>query len=136
MMEYKGYTAKVEMDEEAGHFHGQVTNVRDVITFQGSSVAELRQEFQNSVNDYLEFCASRGEEPEKPYSGRFLIRIDPSLHRAAASAAARAGLSLNAWVSRAIERETEGASAPVAPHPDATSVRRTISLVSTIHGSG
>jgi predicted HicB family RNase H-like nuclease len=105
MMEYKGYTARIEFDGEAGLFHGQVVNTRDVITFQGGSVDELREEFKNSVEDYLEFCAARGEEAEKPFSGRFLLRLDPALHRAAASAASRAGLSLNAWIAGVLERE-------------------------------
>ena len=64
-MNYKGYEARVELDDEAGVFHGEVINTRDVITFQGSSVEELKQAFEDSVDDYLEFCASRGEDPEK-----------------------------------------------------------------------
>jgi predicted HicB family RNase H-like nuclease len=76
-MTYKGYQAHVELDEQAGLFHGEVINTRDVITFQGSSVEELKQAFEDSVDDYLEFCKSRGEEPEKPFSGRFLVRVTP-----------------------------------------------------------
>jgi len=64
-MTYKGYQSKVELDEEAGVFHGEVINVRDMITFQGTSVEELKRAFEDSVDDYLEFCASRGEDPEK-----------------------------------------------------------------------
>ena len=60
-MTYKGYRSKVELDEEAGVFHGEVINVRDVITFQGTSVEELKRAFEDSVDDYLEFCVSRGE---------------------------------------------------------------------------
>ena len=67
-MEYKGYNATVEFDDEAGIFHGEVALVRDVITFQGTSVDELRQAFRDSVEDYLEWCAERGEEAEKPLS--------------------------------------------------------------------
>ena len=98
MMEYKGYTAKIELDDEAALFHGQVLHVRDVITFQGRSVDELRQAFADSVDDYIAFCAERGETPEKPFSGRFLVRIDPDLHRLAAIAASDAGQSLNGWI--------------------------------------
>ena len=65
-MEYKGYNATVEFDDEAGIFHGEVALVRDMITFQGTSVDELRQAFRDSVEDYLEWCAQRGEEAEKP----------------------------------------------------------------------
>lgn len=104
MMEYKGYTAKVEFDDEAGLFHGHVLHTRDVITFQGKSVDELRLAFKDSVDDYLDFCASRGEQPEKPFSGRFLVRIDPELHRRIAIAASIGGDSLNTWVSKCFQR--------------------------------
>lgn len=98
MMEYKGYLAKVEYDDEAGLFHGQVINIRDVITFQGQSVEELRSALVDSVEDYLDFCNQRNREPEKPFSGRFLVRVEPMLHREIAVAASRANQSINAWV--------------------------------------
>ena len=98
MMEYKGYIGKVEFDDEAGFFHGEVINTRDVITFQGQSVAELKKAFQESIDDYLAFCASRGEEPDKPFSGQFVTRIPPELHRQVNLAASLSGKSLNAWV--------------------------------------
>ncbi|HYN87276.1 MAG TPA: type II toxin-antitoxin system HicB family antitoxin [Ardenticatenaceae bacterium] len=66
MMQYKGYSGQVEFDDEAGIFHGEVVNIRDVITFQGKSVAELRQAFEESIEDYLAFCTERGEEPDQP----------------------------------------------------------------------
>lgn len=66
MLEYKGYTGTTEFDDEAGIFHGEVTLTRDVITFQGTSVDELRQAFRDSIDGYLEWCAERGEVAEKP----------------------------------------------------------------------
>jgi len=69
LMEYKGYFGKVEFDDEANIFHGEVINLRDVITFEGKTVEEIREAFHESIDDYLEFCAARGEDPEKPYSG-------------------------------------------------------------------
>ncbi|MCX7013093.1 MAG: type II toxin-antitoxin system HicB family antitoxin [Candidatus Sumerlaeota bacterium] len=98
MMEYKGYSAKVEFDDDAELFHGEVMNLRDVVTFEGKTVAELRKAFRESVEDYLEFCASRGEPPEKPYSGRFVVRLAPSLHKSITTRARAAHKSLNAWV--------------------------------------
>jgi predicted HicB family RNase H-like nuclease len=74
-MNCKGYEAVVSFDDEAGIFYGEVANVRDVITFQGESVAELQQAFADSVEDYLTFCAERGEKPEKPFSDSFLSHI-------------------------------------------------------------
>ena len=106
-MAYKGYEALVSYDEDAELFHVEVMNLRDVITFQGKSVAELKQALAESVEDYLAFCASRGEPPEKPYSGQFVVRIEPSVHRDVVSAARRAGLSLNKWVAGVLERAAD-----------------------------
>lgn len=97
-MRHKGYLGRVEFDDEAGLFHGEVVNTRDVITFQGKSVAELRAAFKASIDDYLAFCAQRGEAPDEPYSGRFVTRLAPELHRRLTLAAKMAGKSLNAWV--------------------------------------
>jgi predicted HicB family RNase H-like nuclease len=97
-MTYRGYQAKVELDEDAGVFHGEVINTRDVITFQGTSVKQLKRAFEDSVDDYLAFCASRGEDPEKPFSGKFLVRVPPEVHRRIMTEARRQGKSLNAYV--------------------------------------
>jgi predicted HicB family RNase H-like nuclease len=103
-MTYKGYQAAVEFDEDAEIFHGEVLNMRDVITFQGRSVSELKNAFAGSVEDYLAFCRERGEQPEKPFSGKFVVRAEPALHRAMFSAAQRAGMSLNKWVTSTLQR--------------------------------
>jgi predicted HicB family RNase H-like nuclease len=103
-MTYKSYEAIVEFDEDADIFHGEVINLRDVVTFQGRSVDELKHAFSESVDDYLAFCKARGEEPEKPFSGQFVVRAEPSLHKAMAGAAKRAGVSLNKWVTATLER--------------------------------
>ena len=79
-------------------FTGEVINTRDVITFQGKSVAELKRAFQESVEDYLEFRASRGEAPDKPFSGMFTVRMSPEMHRHVVLEARRRGKSLNACV--------------------------------------
>jgi predicted HicB family RNase H-like nuclease len=120
MMEYHGYHAHVAFDHDAGVFHGHVLHTRDVITFQGTSVEGLRAAFRESVDDYLAFCAQRGEAPEKPCSGKFLVRIDPDLHRRVAIAASLAGESVNAWVSRCLEQAVLPASAGHTPAASAT----------------
>ena len=103
MMEYKCYIGDVKFDADASIFHGDVINTRDVITFQGQSVDELVAAFHGSVDDYLAFCAERGEEPDKPFSGQFMTRIPPELHREVNIAARVAGKSLNAWVTEQLE---------------------------------
>jgi predicted HicB family RNase H-like nuclease len=103
MMEYKGFIGKVEFDDDAGLLHGEVANTRDVITFEGKSVSELKKALKESVDDYLAFCAQRGEEPGKPFSGQFVTRIPPELHRKVNLAASLSGKSLNAWVSEQLQ---------------------------------
>ena len=75
MMHYKGYFGNVTFDAENDIFHGEVIGIRDVVTFQGRSVAELRKALRESVDDYLDFCRQRGQSPDKPLSGRFVLRI-------------------------------------------------------------
>jgi predicted HicB family RNase H-like nuclease len=102
-MEYKGYIGKVEIDEEAGILHGEIINIRDVVTFEGQTVEESQQAFHDSVEDYLAFCAERGEEPEKPFSGKFVVRLPVEVHRKAYIKAKLAGKSLNSWVAEVLE---------------------------------
>lgn len=98
MMQYKGYLARVEFDDEANIFHGEVVNIRDVITFQGKAVEELHKAFEDSVEDYLAFCTERGEEPNRPFSGRFTIQLTPEEHRRVILAAEKAGKNVEVWV--------------------------------------
>lgn len=99
MLEYRGYKGRVEFDDEAGVFHGEVVDTRDVITFGGTSVEELEQAFRDSVDDYLEFCSERDEEPDRPFSGRLMVRLPPHLHRRLYVDAKREGKSLNQLIS-------------------------------------
>jgi predicted HicB family RNase H-like nuclease len=101
MLEYKGYVGAVEADE--GAFAGRVIGLRDVITFEGETFAEVEQAFRGSIDDYLAFCAQRGEQPDRPFSGKIPVRIDPELHRRAAARAKAEGVSLNQWIARRIE---------------------------------
>ena len=104
-MEYKGYLGDVIFDSEAHIFHGEIINTRDVITFQGKSVDELEKAFQDSVDDYLDWCKEDGIEPEKPYSGRFNLRLSPVLHREIAITARKMKISINKFVEKAVEDE-------------------------------
>lgn len=108
MMTYKGYTGIAEIDDEAGIIHGEVIDINDVVTFQGTTLDELRQAFHDSVDDYLAFCAKRGEEPQKPFSGNFTVRLSPDQHRRCFLAAKQSHKSLNAWVTDALEKAACG----------------------------
>jgi predicted HicB family RNase H-like nuclease len=104
-MEYKGYLGTVEYDTQAKIFHGDIINTRDVITFQGTTVEEIERAFRDSIDDYVAWCKEEGVEPEKPYSGKFNVRVSPELHRQAAVAAKKMRVSLNSFVEKAITDE-------------------------------
>lgn len=104
MLEYKGYVGSVEADD--GTFSGRVAGLRDVVTFEGETYAEVEQAFRASIDDYLAFCAERGEAPDRPYSGKVPLRLDPELHRRAAARAVSEGVSLNSWIAQRIEAVT------------------------------
>lgn len=105
MMAHKGYVGKVEYDADAKILHGEVIGIRDVVTFQADDVAGIEKAFKDSVDDYLAFCKERGEAPEKPMSGHFVVRTDPELHRKLSIIAEATDKSLNALVTEYLSRE-------------------------------
>ena len=103
-MEYKGYVAgPIDFDPDDGTFSGTVLGLSDVIHFEGSSAEELRDSFRWSIDEYLTICAEKGRQPDRPFSGKMLVRATPELHRKATMRAAAEGVSLSQWVSRQIE---------------------------------
>lgn len=98
MLSYKGYAGQLEIDEDAGIIFGRVLDIRDVVTFKGETVAEAKQAFQDSVDDYVEFCQETGQEPDKPFSGKLPFRTTPEHHRKLFIAATKVGKSINAWM--------------------------------------
>ncbi len=107
-MTYKGFVGKVEIDEEESELHGVVINANSMITFVGKTVAQTRKALADSVEVYLKYCAEKGIEPDKPYSGKILVRIEPQLHAKLVVGAARRDESLNDLVAGALERYADG----------------------------
>lgn len=103
-MTYKGYTARIEFDDADAIFHGRILGIRDVIGFHAESVNELREAFHEAVDDYLEACAKLGKNPDKPASGKLMLRIPQEVHRAALVAAQASGKSLNQWAAETISK--------------------------------
>src|SRR4051794_1033541 len=102
MIEYKGYSGRFDVDLEDGVISGRVLGIRDVVTFEGDTVAEAVKAFHDSVDDYLDFCAQSGTAPDRPFSGKFVVRIPPELHRALAITSEARGVSLNAYVEESL----------------------------------
>ncbi|AHJ63260.1 HicB [Granulibacter bethesdensis] len=97
MMTYKGFSARIEYDDDDGIFFGQIAGIRDGVGFHADTVQGLRAAFHEAVEDYLDVCKKTGKEPQKPYSGRMMFRVSPDVHRRAAIAAELSGKSLNQW---------------------------------------
>jgi predicted HicB family RNase H-like nuclease len=104
VMSYKGYSARIDYDDEDGLFTGRIAGIRDGVGFHGETVDELRAAFHEAVEDYIETCAKIGKEPQKAFSGQVMFRVSPEVHRKAALAAELAGKSLNQWAEEALER--------------------------------
>ncbi|MFA6234339.1 MAG: type II toxin-antitoxin system HicB family antitoxin [Bacteroidota bacterium] len=107
MLEYKNYRGAVEYIEDARIFHGEVLGTKDVITFQGTTPDEIETAFRDSIDDYLEFCKERGERPDKPYSGKLVVRMSEPMHRYVAELAKSENESINSIVLQAIAAHLE-----------------------------
>ena len=101
-LNYKDYYGSAEYSASDECFFGKIIGITDLISFEGSSVAELKKAFEEAVEDYIIMCAEAGKAPQKSYKGSFNVRIPPELHKEAAITAKRNGISLNAFVEKAI----------------------------------
>ncbi len=97
VMSYKGYSARIEYDDEDAIFTGRIAGIRDGVGFHADTVEALREAFHDAVEDYLETCAKLGKEPQRAFSGQMMFRVNPEVHRKATLAAELAGKSLNQW---------------------------------------
>jgi predicted HicB family RNase H-like nuclease len=104
IMNYKSYTASIEYSAEDECFVGHLAGIRDIVGFHGDSVKELRQSFEEAVNDYLETCEKLGKEPQQAYLGNLILRIPPQVHAAIAKAAKIRGKSLNQWAAETLSQ--------------------------------
>jgi predicted HicB family RNase H-like nuclease len=103
-MTYKGYAARIEYSDEDGCFIGHIAGIRDIVGFHAESVKELRAAFEEAVNDYLATCEKSGRAPQRPYSGKLMLRVPPDVHARAAMMAEAHGMSLNQWAAEVLSR--------------------------------
>ncbi len=103
IMEYKTYYANIQFSAEDEVFHGKIIGINDLVSFEGTTVAELKKAFHEAVDDYLATCKELGKEPEKTYKGSFNVRIPSELHRQAARYASSKNMSLNDFVRYALD---------------------------------
>jgi predicted HicB family RNase H-like nuclease len=103
-MSHKGYTARIEFDERDNIFVGRILGIRSIIGFHGETVSRLRSEFETAVDDYLADCKESGVKPDRPASGKLLLRVPPEIHGKALVASQAAGKSLNQWATEVLEQ--------------------------------
>jgi predicted HicB family RNase H-like nuclease len=106
-MHYKGYSARVEFDDEDGLLFGRIAGISDGVGFHAENVHDLRSAFREAVDDYIETCARIGKPAQKPYSGKMMFRVNPETHRKAALAAELAGKSLNQWAEEVLDKAAD-----------------------------
>lgn len=104
MLEYKGYHASIKFDAEDNIFVGEVFGITDSLNFHGTSVTELKEMFEQSIDNYLELCEKIGKDPDKEFKGTFNVRIPPEMHKKVALAAAKQSITLNQYVMKAIDQ--------------------------------
>ena len=103
-MSYKGQIARIEFSEADGLFLGRLLGINDVVGFHADNVPGLHAAFEEAVDDYLETCIKVGKPPQKPASGKMMLRVPPEVHRAALVAAQAAGTSLNQWATQVLQQ--------------------------------
>ncbi|MCK5102057.1 MAG: type II toxin-antitoxin system HicB family antitoxin [Cyclobacteriaceae bacterium] len=105
ILKYKDFIGSVHFSTDDEVFHGKLIGIDDLVTFEGSSVVELKESFKEAVEDYLELCSNVNKSPNKSYKGTFNVRIKPVLHRKAARRSIEMGVSLNQFVELAIDEK-------------------------------
>ncbi len=106
-MTYRRYAARVEYDDDDSLFTGRIARIRDGVGFHADTVEDLKRAFREAVDDYVETCAKISKEPQKPFSGRMMFRVNPEVHRRAARAAELSGKSLNQWAEDVLDRAAD-----------------------------
>jgi len=124
-MSYRGYVASMSFDVEDKVIVGRVLDVDDVITFHGESVADFEANFHMVVDGYIAACESLGGVPEKPASGKLMLRVAPGVHAAALKAAARRGLSLDKWAEEVLSVASRRNASARTPQAKPDRSRRT-----------
>lgn len=123
-LKYKGYVGSVAYSEPDRVFFGKIEGIDDLVNYEGESVTELTAAFHEAVDDYLAYCEDHGLKPEKSYTGTFNVRISPMTHREIANLASEEGISINAFVKRAlleaVSRGYEGSKSSLVLEPSAT----------------
>lgn len=117
-LKYKGFIGSVRFSEDDGVFFGEIEGIDGLVTFEGGSIKELTDDFHKAVDDYLAFCKEHGLPAKKSYSGTLNIRISPATHNSIADFAAAEGITINAFIKRALEKAVQDPASVMTPFVD------------------
>jgi len=107
ILRHAGYSARIEFDAADGIFFGRIADIEDGVTFHADTVADLVTAFREAVEDYRETCKQIGKTPERPFSGKLMLRVDPAVHAKSVVAARLSGVSLNSWGESVLKEAAE-----------------------------
>lgn len=102
-LEYKGYKGTVEYSKEDDCLVGKVIGMhQDLILYEGKTLTEIKEDFKNAIDSYIESCLANGLTPRKPFSGKLVLRMSSELHGRVAIAAAANGATINDFINKAL----------------------------------
>jgi len=105
IVQYKEFIGSVHFDSDDEVFYGKIEGINDLVTFEGRSVSEIKESFEEAVEDYITICKKTGKQIHKSFKGNFNVRITPDLHKKAVNKSQILGISLNKLVQKALEKE-------------------------------
>ncbi len=105
-LKYKGFIGSIEIELEDNTLYGKVLGLKKgtLITYEGNTIAELKKDFKDAVDDYIRLCEEENLPLKKSYSGSFNIRIPAEIHAQIAEISQAKGMSMNAFVSETLQR--------------------------------
>ena len=104
LLHYKDYYGTIEASLEDNVLYGKVVGIKGLLSYEGTTLAELEKDFKGVVDEYLNDCQRRGIKPQVSYKGDFNVRVTPKLHRDLVVYADQRDESLNSVVREAIEK--------------------------------
>ncbi len=104
IMTYKGYWAEIRYSDEDDCFCGKVEGLKnDLILFEGQTVKDLKKDFHEAIDDYLEACKRTNTEPEVQCKGSLNVRLGTKLHTKAKLKSIEKNISINELIKQAVE---------------------------------
>lgn len=103
IMKYKGYWAEVKYSDEDECFWGKIEGLKNtLILFEGETVKDLKKDFKNSIDFYLENCKANNETPEQQCKGSLNVRLGVELHNKAKMKSIEKKISINELIKEAV----------------------------------